>query len=435
MNTSSGSLADPNLLQQALERAPWRAVTMPEDLVEAWRQAHHAAQAIAEVGKAWGNASDDDSHSAFEVVEPEGWFLPEGVDAPDIETPGIEDLPRGVSPVAGGRGLVPALPGGGDGVDHDADGNQSGDPHASPAATSPAGEHSQIALPADEALAMGPILRGPAIEADSQFAATMAIVGHGLALVGIDDGSVLACRPIAGQRTEDLREWIRGETIVLTGTPPRQEAKPAPDLPHHPVAEDEPFPQTPPSDEARCVLADLYAGTARMLAVLRAMLPPTDGAADQTDASGRRDRFRFNVARDILVWPHHFDLAWLHVAGQDAANNAKGEAAMTRTVGIGLAVPDSIDDSGYWYVSPWNREGRLPSSIAWPDLDVGRWIESAGENTKMAVLPIRDLIEAAAEERGSRTADEETAAIQRRLLARFLAQATSACITAVHAAD
>ncbi len=37
----------------------------PDALVDAWRQVHYACQAVAEAGKGWGEASDDDSHSAL----------------------------------------------------------------------------------------------------------------------------------------------------------------------------------------------------------------------------------------------------------------------------------------------------------------------------------------------------------------------------------
>ena len=48
-----------------------------EAFTEAWRQAHYAAQAVAEVGKSWGEPREDDAHSAL-LFDPEDetWCSP-----------------------------------------------------------------------------------------------------------------------------------------------------------------------------------------------------------------------------------------------------------------------------------------------------------------------------------------------------------------------
>ncbi|MEO0512881.1 MAG: hypothetical protein AAF108_08305 [Planctomycetota bacterium] len=47
-------------------------------LVDAWRQVHHVAQAVAEVGKSWGESRDDDSHSAFTSLPGSSMFWSTG---------------------------------------------------------------------------------------------------------------------------------------------------------------------------------------------------------------------------------------------------------------------------------------------------------------------------------------------------------------------
>jgi hypothetical protein len=85
----------------------------------------------------------------------------------------------------------------------------------------------------------------------------------------------------------------------------------------------------------------------------------------------------------VRCWPHHFDLAALLVERRGPG----GEASAT--VGVGLAVPDAIEPSGYWYVSPWS--GSEPARpAAWPALARGRWIARGGP-LRMAVLPLADV--------------------------------------------
>ncbi len=52
-----------------------------EELIEAWRQAHYAAQAEAEIGKSWADPKDDDSHSSSRWLSTADWRGLEGVPA------------------------------------------------------------------------------------------------------------------------------------------------------------------------------------------------------------------------------------------------------------------------------------------------------------------------------------------------------------------
>ena len=57
---------DPEEIAVALAPAFAAGVERPTPaLLDAWRQAHHAAQLASEVGKAWAPPCDDDSHSSF----------------------------------------------------------------------------------------------------------------------------------------------------------------------------------------------------------------------------------------------------------------------------------------------------------------------------------------------------------------------------------
>lgn len=158
---------------------------------------------------------------------------------------------------------------------------------------------------------------------------------------------------LEGRTLAAATAWVRGEAEAMTGAGPRQEARPAPDLPDHPVASGDDF----GGGEAFARVREIYAAGAHLLGAL---------------AEGLDDR------PEIMVWPHHFDMAVLHVVSRDATG---GIAA---TIGVGVTPPDLIESSGYIYVSAWRRDGSVdPSGIA-PAL---RWEGS------MAVLPLAMLAE------------------------------------------
>jgi len=51
-----------------------------DELVRAWRELHHLAQAVVEIGKSWGEYQDDDSHSALVIPEDGGSFTSPAAD-------------------------------------------------------------------------------------------------------------------------------------------------------------------------------------------------------------------------------------------------------------------------------------------------------------------------------------------------------------------
>ena len=197
-----------------------------------------------------------------------------------------------------------------------------------------------------------------------------------------EQGEVLARRELVGANFAEGMAWVRAAAAQAAGEPQRQRTRPAPDLPEHAVATGSPF----------AVRGSAFEEVARLLgeadAVLRAV-------ADVLEAG------------PVRIWPHHFDLATLAVLEE-----RPGEPLAT--MGVGLAVPDAIEDSGYWYVSPWTRR-EISGGEAWPRLPAGRWIERGGA-LRMAALPLGALA---------------AGADRRAILARFLADAVGACLAAL----
>jgi len=69
----------------------------------------------------------------------------------------------------------------------------------------------------------------------------------------------------------------------------------------------------------------------------------------------------------IRIWPHHFDTGAFYVVGK----NDKGEAS--QTIGIGLAIPDSMVDEPYYYLSFWS-EKPIAAIKDIAALDAGKWM-------------------------------------------------------------
>ena len=83
----------------------------------------------------------------------------------------------------------------------------------------------------------------------------------------------------------------------------------------------------------------------------------------------------------IRIWPHHFDTG-IYTALPDTDNS----------VGLGLAIPDSVCDEHYLYVSGYNNEGQIvPTKLK--ELTKGSW---SSEGYLGSVLPATDLSESEA---------------------------------------
>jgi hypothetical protein len=226
-------------------------------------------------------------------------------------------------------------------------------------------------------------LVGAWVQAPRRFRAALGAADLELSLVD-EGGRALARRGLDGTTLPEAMAWVRSAAERASGEGPRQAALPAPDLPPHPVAEGARFSA---GGRAAEDVARLLAGAD---AVLRATARALGGG-------------------DVRCWPHHFDIATLVALGERAGEPVK-------TLGVGLAVPDALEASGYWYVSPWARDATPGRS--WPPLRHGRWIDRGGP-LLMAALSLDSL--AALPGGPARPA----------ALASFLADAIGACIDAL----
>ncbi len=75
----------------------------------------------------------------------------------------------------------------------------------------------------------------------------------------------------------------------------------------------------------------------------------------------------FDNDEAIRIWPHHFDTGAFYIIKK----NDKGEA--TQTIGIGLAIPDSMIDEPYYYLSFWS-EKPIKDIENFVALDAGKWM-------------------------------------------------------------
>lgn len=69
----------------------------------------------------------------------------------------------------------------------------------------------------------------------------------------------------------------------------------------------------------------------------------------------------------IRIWPHHFDTGAFYTVSK----NEKGEA--TQTIGIGMAIPDSMVEEPYFYLSFWS-EKPFKSIENITALHAGKWM-------------------------------------------------------------
>jgi len=75
----------------------------------------------------------------------------------------------------------------------------------------------------------------------------------------------------------------------------------------------------------------------------------------------------FDQQEPIRIWPHHFDTGAFYTISK----NEKGEA--NQTIGIGMAIPDSMVEEPYYYLSFWS-EKPLKSIDKITTLDMGKWM-------------------------------------------------------------
>ena len=72
-------------------------------------------------------------------------------------------------------------------------------------------------------------------------------------------------------------------------------------------------------------------------------------------------------AEAVRIWPHHFDTG----SFIPVSRNEKGE--ISQSIGIGLAIPDSMVNEPYYYLSFWSDKP-VENLNNLPPLDAGQWM-------------------------------------------------------------
>ncbi len=90
----------------------------------------------------------------------------------------------------------------------------------------------------------------------------------------------------------------------------------------------------------------------------------------------------FPETAPVKVWPHHFDTGTLI----PLAYNEEG--GMSKSIGLGWAIPDSLVDEPYFYLSFWS-EMPVANFDRLPLLVSGQWITSGWQG---GVLKLSDLV-------------------------------------------
>ncbi|GEM_PF-1422002 len=237
---------------------------------------------------------------------------------------------------------------------------------------------------------------GPTLEALIDLQRTTVTVARA------DDAGVSETLQLDGLRLEDARDWLDEIAHALADRPAKRPALPAPDLPRHEVATEGLFRFDDRRDETRAVDA-CYTRTAEMLARLVRMVEAADAGLSVAQLGVDLDA---KSAKPVpcRLWPHHFDLASLFVAKREENDRP------VRTIGVGLAPPDELERSGYFYVAPWTDDGSTPDEERFVKPPYGRWVWRAGEH--LAVLPLRELWSLTDEaDRGAATANFIAAAL------------------------
>ncbi|NOY49353.1 MAG: hypothetical protein GXO88_02115 [Chlorobi bacterium] len=98
-------------------------------------------------------------------------------------------------------------------------------------------------------------------------------------------------------------------------------------------------------------------------------------------------------AEAVKIWPHHFDTG----SFVSFAHNEKGE--LSQTIGLGLAIPDSMISEPYYYLSYWSAD-KLANVDSLPSPVTGKWLMPKWTG---GVLPISDINSKCAEQEQEKT--------------------------------
>ncbi len=93
-------------------------------------------------------------------------------------------------------------------------------------------------------------------------------------------------------------------------------------------------------------------------------------------------REKHPAADPIRIWPHHFDTGTI----LPSHSNSRGE--VIRSIGMGWAIPDSMVEEPYFYLSIWSANPlKFPEKM--PELKVGTWMMP---DWKGAILPMSEIL-------------------------------------------
>ena len=86
-----------------------------------------------------------------------------------------------------------------------------------------------------------------------------------------------------------------------------------------------------------------------------------------------------SLTSDIRVWPHHFDTGAFVVL----------DDGYGKSIGLGMAIPDSVVNDHYFYISGYHGHDRINTS-GFKKLSKGEW---KNDGFKSAVLPASAITE------------------------------------------
>jgi len=89
-------------------------------------------------------------------------------------------------------------------------------------------------------------------------------------------------------------------------------------------------------------------------------------------------------ASAVKIWPHHFDTG----SFVSFSKNEKGE--VSQTIGLGLAIPDSMVSVPYFYLSFWS-EKQKKDPVDFPSLESGKWMMPVWNG---AILDVSEIVKA-----------------------------------------
>lgn len=176
-----------------------------------------------------------------------------------------------------------------------------------------------------------------------------------------ENEEILGNFPISGQTKTTAISFVRTQARGLGVKKAQDIDIPSHyELPPHPLQEGAPFQMTSPAHHQELAR---YRHNAQLL--LRAVVES------------------YEYATPVATWPHHFDTgSTINIKFDDQGNSQK-------TIGIGLAVPDSLSEEHYFYVNHWSHQGEadyntlpsLPGNAQWKT-----------EDWKGAILPVSELV-------------------------------------------